>query len=533
LDNLNPISEVRINDFIKIASKSWPKDHFREIYDINVIKEFYNTSYNHFHYDIEKILDNYHPASWVRIAYTQLELWTVEFFKVHHSSEDFSTVPNLFIPIARYGWRYIAEISLENLEFYEPEKYTDERPDDNEISKIFTLLIGLSYTTELSNYLHYFKERFKNSKITFSPNLYSTFPELDADGEIFIKEFTNYIRQEADYDLTPEFNYREDKNLLNQIDLLLTKYFQFNLKDIEIISDVLSSKVTHEIGATNLIMPTNELIVMLSEYTNLNVEKIARIVNFIFLDTSKYNHEKRDYLKRSQNTRLLNYSGCKFKLNNNLKTIYSHEASEWKHIKSSIHHSIISFVLLEEWRLNFITRLVFGQRIDLKSISKGLKDDISKIEKYFHKNIFENAIKNILIQKGLQCQSLDKIGKDKIVCGEIDAISVDRINKIVYLIEAKNISPSRDAKALGQIISDHFKQKEYHRKFLGKIDWTEKNTKVLSDIFGVNISNDFVIEKYFITGTPSPVKFLIDEYNVITFFEFFNLISKRYEKSKY
>lgn len=531
MESFEPISKIRINDFIKIAAKSWPKEHYREITELETIKNFYNTSYQNFHSEIETILNRYHPAAWVRIAYVQLELWTIGLFKAHHENKDFAKAPYLFIPIARYGWRYILEISLERLESYDYKSYNDIRPNNEDISEIFTLLIGLSYCNELSNYIHYFKNHFKNGRIVFSNTLYARFPDSDSKEESFFKELMNYLHDESGLDQLPQFDYRNNPEILKRIDSLLLTHFNFTIKDIDIISETLREKIMPKIGASNLIMPTTELVAMLHEESKLEVTKVISIVTFIFFDTQNFNYEKRNFLQKSQNIRMLNFGACKFKLDNNLKTIYDDKASEWDYIKSSEHHSIVSFILLEEWKLNFISRLIYGQRTDLKNLNKELKDDISKIEHFFHKNVFENALKNLLQEKGLPCISLDKINKVKISCGEIDALAIDQTNKIIYLIEAKNLSPSKDARSFGKVISDHYEQKKYHEKFLRKIKWTEDNISELFQIFKLPVGENFKIEKYFITGSPSPLKFIVTDYIVLTYFEFYKVLNQRYEKN--
>lgn len=527
MGQFKPNLDIQINEFIKVAQKSWPTGHYREIHNIEVIKEFYDTSYKNFHTEIEVTLDSYHPATWVRIAYLQLELWTTELFEANHEKRDLTKAPDLFIPIGRYGWRYILEISLEKLIAYDKQKINASRPSDKEVGHIITLLIGLTYSNEISNYIHYFKRHFKNAKIVFSNTLYAKFP-FPNNEENFFKTLIDYLNDGTDFDLVPEFDYRSNPELVTRINSFLQYHFKFTIKDVDSIADILRTEVAPKIGATNLIMPTLEFIEMLTEKSDLEAEIVSNIVNFIFFDAQNFNYEKRNFLQRSQNIRMLNFAGSKFELDNNLRTIYDDIASEWEYVKSSNHHCIISFILMEEWKLNFISRLIYGQRSDLKNISKELNNEISKIEHYFHRNVFENAIKNLFGKFGKQCFSLDKKDKTRIPCGEIDALSLDVENKIIYVIEAKNTSPAKDARAFGRVISDHFEQKKYHKKFLLKIQWVENNFELLSNIFNNQITEDFTVEKYFITGSPNPVKFLVNDYDIMTYFEFFKLLNKRY-----
>lgn len=527
MNDFKPNSNVITNELILIASKSWPKDYFREISEMDVIKEFYNVSYKNFHEEIELVLNLYHPASWVRIAYIQLELWTLVFLR-GENQEELDEVIRVFPPIARYGWRYILEISLEKVNDNNIESYDEKRPSDNDVSKIFTLLLGLTFCSEISNYIHYFKDRFVGVKIIFSAQLYTKYPVVEGSTTLFANELLEYLGEDVDYSLVPELNYLNNKELLSQIDLLLNDHFGFSLNDVEIVIETLKGRVAHEIGATILIMPTDGLVFMLAEYTSMPIERIVNLMNFIFLDILNFDYEKRNYLKKSQNVRMLNFAGCKFNLNKNYRLIYEDQALIDSDIDLCNNHSIISFILLAEWKINFVERLIFGKRIDLKEINVDLKADISKIEHFFHRNIFENNVKNILQVKGLPCISLEEIHKEKLSCGEIDALSIDVINNIIYVIEAKNLSPVKDARASGQTISDHYKQKKYHSKFIRKIKWVEENLDNLSIIFDAKISKEFKIENYFVTGAPSPMKFLVDEYKVLTYYEFYNLINEKY-----
>ncbi|WP_123959132.1 MULTISPECIES: hypothetical protein [unclassified Flavobacterium] len=526
MDNFKPNSNVNENYLIKILVKSWPKEYFREISDIEVIKDFYNTSYQNFHKEIEVFLDKYHPASWIRIAYIEIELWTLEL--LIDKEKQIEENNKIFAPIGRYGWRYIIEKSLEKLEESDFSSFGDKRPDDIDISKVFTLLLGLSYCKEISNYIHYFKNRFTTAKIVFSTTIYGNWPELEESERLFINDLMSFYNEVVDYDLVPELNYMDNKDLLDRIDLFLQNHFEFSLSEVDVIIKTLKERVAPEIGARILVMPTNALIVMLADYTSIEINRVFNLMNFILFEISNFNYEQRDFLKKSQNVRMLNFAGCRFDLNNNLKTIYEESALEFEFVETFENHCIISFASLAEWRVNFVERIIFGKRIDLKALNANMKNDISKIEDFFHRNVFENNIKNILINKGLPCISLEEVEKKKLPCGEIDALSIDEDNKVIYIIEAKNLAPIKDARASGNTISDHYKQKKYHSKFLKKIKWVEENLDTLSAVFKVQVSGNYKIEKYFVTGSPSPIKFLVSDYHVLTYYEYYSLINKKY-----
>ena len=48
MEYINPIDSIKINEHILIAKECWPEHFGREIEDINIIKQFYNDSYNLF-----------------------------------------------------------------------------------------------------------------------------------------------------------------------------------------------------------------------------------------------------------------------------------------------------------------------------------------------------------------------------------------------------------------------------------------------------------------------------------------------------
>lgn len=526
MDYINPIDFIKINEHILIANECWPNKDEREIKDIDIIKQFYNNSYNLFNEKLFTILNNYHPASWIRIAYIQLEIWTADFYKARYENKKFNEIPFLFIPIARYGWRYIIEISLEKNQ-YENNEHGIKVPTEEDINLVFTYLIGLTYCNELSNYIHYFKEQFDQTKLIFNSNIFTKFPELSNETKLFIDEVLNYIDVN---EIEEEFNYFENDYILNQINNFLETQFRFSLNDIEKIIDCLRDNISISINATNLIITYSGLIILLFEKTQIDIIKVKNIVDFIYLDITNNNYEKRDFLKRSQVVRMLNFAGCVFTLNEEkLETVYSTEAATWEYIKKENKHTIISFILLEEWKINFISRFIYGQRSDLKGLNSNLNNAIEKIEHNFNRNFFEKIIIELFSELEIPCKSVDEINKTKIPCGEIDSIAIDSKNKIIFIIEAKNLAPAKDARAFGRIISDHYKQKKYHKKFLKKVKWVKENTEYLLNYFNIDIAENYTFESYFITANPSILKFIETSYPILTYSEFKTLINGKYK----
>jgi len=107
----------------------------------------------------------------------------------------------------------------------------------------------------------------------------------------------------------------------------------------------------------------------------------------------------------------------------------------------------------------------------------------------------------------------------------------DKTNEF-FVIESKNLTPARDAKAMAQVVSDHFKQKKYHGKFLKKIEWIKNNLKEIIQFFNtkfnIDISQHPGIKNFFVSARNSVVKYMVTEYSVISFSEFDKFLKDNY-----
>jgi hypothetical protein len=524
---LQPEHEIDFPLFSKIIYHCWPRNKFNKLDNLLDCKHFYNQAYNRLIEELGDSLNKFHPAAWVREGYLQLELWSLMLYKKEYNNEIANlSGPSVFVAVGRYGWRYVIEISLERINETEADNVL--RPQKNDISKIFTILVGLNYCSEYSNYLHYFKDYLSSVTIIFSPFIFTVGPLFNESEFAFNQQLREYVGQKTDFKTYKSFAVDNSDRIMQMIDEMLLSYFGFVIKEIENLAEVFINEISPEIGASVLVTTYNEGVLLLSSYSSLPASKVASILNFVLLDTKSSKYANRDFLSRSQTKRMLNYAGVVIYLNSHLETIYSKKASKFDFVIESNRHIILSGSLLAEWLQTFISRLVYGQRQDLKDINGELNKTVSAIEHYFHRNIFETKLKNMIAAYGFLCTSIEKINGIVIPCGEIDIIAYNPEKNILLIIEAKSQAPAKDARSMGKNISDHFKQKKYHQKFISKISWVKNNIDsinvILAEMFKFRISAGYILKKYFVTGSPNAIKFLIEEYSVVTFYELDKLL---------
>lgn len=527
---LSPEYEVDFPLLSKIAFDVWPKDKFNTIETTAECKHFYNRSYNKLHEELIKILDRYHPAAWIREAYIQLEIWSLVLFN-HENKTNIGNVkgPEMFAPIGRYGWRYIIEISLEKAN--KTLINHSSRPNRPEVAKVFTLLLALGHCSEYSNYLHYFKSNLLSASINLNPYVFTKGLKFNERETVFYQGIINYMKEKPNWEKYKDFAVDNDARLMGMINSMLEIHFGFNLKQVRNLTEVFLNKISPKIGASILITTYDEAITIFLEFSELPQHISKSILDFILLDIQSPTYNDRDFLSRSQQERMLNFSGAIIYLKEYLETIYDAKAAQFDFVKDANKHIILTGTLIAEWLDIFVSRLVYGQRQDLKNLSADLNQAISSIEEYFHKNFFETKLKQLISEKGYYCISIDKINGATIPCGEIDIISYNPGTNILLIIEAKYHAPAKDARSMGKVISDHFKQKKYHQKFLAKISWVNENLEIIKDIykkqFNIHMDSSPLIETYFITGSSNAVKFLVDDYQVYTFYEFDKVLNEK------
>lgn len=520
---ISPEYEADFAILSKIAFDVWPKERFNTIEGLSECKLFYNNGYNRLLEELNILLNMYHPAGWVRESYVQLEIWSA----ILHSHENNTKIKGLsgpynMAPVGRYGWRYVLEICLEKVKNTTIDNAL--RPQKKDISKVFSLLVALSHSSEYSNYFHYFKENLTSVQLQLHPHVLVKGPTLNSFDSLFFENLKNYIGERPDWKEYKEFAIDSNDRIMEMINGLLTDHFGFSLTEVTHLVKVFANRITLKLGASILVTTYTESVLLFSKYSGFDPMKVKYILDFILLDAESNSYQNRDFLSRSQTERMLNYGGAILHLSKNLETIYSPEAAKYDFVSSSTEHIILTPTLLGEWLDIFISRLVYGQREDLKNLSKEINQKISGIEEFFHRNIFETELKNMITKKGYLCTSIEKIEGKLIECGEIDIIAYHPSKNILIIIEAKYHAPAKDARSMGKVISDHFRQKKYHQKFLKKISWLPQNIDKVSNIFkskfNTQIQKVYNLESYFITGSSNAVKFLVKDYKVLTFFEF-------------
>jgi hypothetical protein len=525
-----PEYEVDFPLMSRIAYEVWRKDIFNTLEGAVDCKHFYNLAYNSLHGELVKTLDLYHPAAWLREAYIQLEIWSLVLFNHDYKMKVGGVKgPEMFAPIGRYGWRYIIEISLEKIK--ETPITHSSRPERRDISRVFTLLLALSHCSEYSNYLHYFKTQLASANVQLSPYVFTMGLDFDEEEEQFYRGIINYMKERPDWGKYKEFAVDNDEKLMAMINQMLEKYFGFNLGHVRVLAEVFLNQISPAIGASILITTYDEGTKLFSRFSGFQVELCRSVLDFILLDIQSPTYSSRDFLSRSQQGRMLNYSGAIIYLDNYFETIYDPKAAKFDFVLASKKHIILTGTLILEWLDVFVSRLVYGQRQDLKNLSPTINHTISAIEEYYHKDLFEEKLKGMITGKGFYCTSIDKINGEVISCGEIDIIAYHPVKHLLLVIEAKHHAPAKDARSMGKVISDHFKQKKYHQKFLSKINWAKDNLTIIADIynkrFNVGIESLSSIENYFITGSANAVKFLVEEYKVYTFYEFDTVLNEK------
>jgi Holliday junction resolvase-like predicted endonuclease len=311
--------------------------------------------------------------------------------------------------------------------------------------------------------------------------------------------------------------------MIEKINYFLKYNFGFSLDEAKAIIDSTMERVCLPLGAGILVQPTSEVSHIISSASNISLDTVSKFIDFLSLDTLNDNYSKREYLRKSQPIRMLNFCAVRLSLDGFHEAIYDSTSAKIPSIKSAPSHLIFSISAAAEWLDMLVNKIASGQRQDLKS-TKELSEQLAAIEKFYHENIFEKQTSLLFEKAGLPTLiNLKKVNSKELPCGEIDVLSYDFINRKLYIVECKNIAPTTDARAAGQVLSDHFKQKKYHHKFIKKIEWVKNNKAIICAIFyeksRLNLPIDFLIEPIFATAYPSVVKFSDVEYSVMTFFE--------------
>jgi hypothetical protein len=524
----SPTYDINTSLLSKISYELWPKEVFNTIEGIEDCKNYYNNSYKRLSTEIDKLIDKYHPAAWARIAYIQLEAWTLLCFKKQMPDFAINIIgPNEFIAVGRYSWRYILEISLEKIET--TNIISSERPSKEDEENMFSLLTALAQCAEYSNYLHFMPNIFSSVKIELKPYLFLKHPILNKENEEKFHDILKALDSRPNLGLYPDFSPEQNMVLMSMINDFLKSNFGFSLDEVTLFTTKILAKILNKIGASIIVNSYNELVYLCSEISNFEKEKIEKLLAFISLDIKDGHYENRNFLIKSQQRRMVNYCGAIVYLNKNLETVYSYEAARFPYVRNCVKHIILAPMLIAEWQNNFVDRLIYGQRSDLKAITKKFNIEISAIEEYFHRQIFEKGVIKLLEKRGFKCLTVKKINGRDLECGEIDILGYLKATNTLLIVESKNLSPARDAKAAAQVIRDHFDQKKYHKKFIKKISWVKNNLNDVIKLFNVDSAEINIRGSFFITARSSVIKYMVTEYDVLSFSEFDNFLKNEYD----
>ncbi len=511
----------------KAIFRAWPKDKFNVINNITDAKIFYSKAYSELILEANSILKLYHPGSWIKIAYIELEAWSLL-----HWLDDESKIkmklegPTEMAAAGRYGWRYIIEICLEKCKNID-RQYSSSSPSDNHIDALFGIIVSLTQVSEISNYLHYLPQYFGSINIQFSPYIFYNLPELNNEDNRNVTSIRQYISDKNNYNTYPGFDPYGNEEFKNKIDDFLSTVYKCSINEIKDTQNIIHEKICKPNGASILIDSYQHFVSLCSYYTGYETEKVKNILSLLLLNSEDVDYAPRDFLNKSQPKRMLNYCGVHFKLERNHDSVYDSVSSTFVSTLSDSFHIIISPAMMVEWEANFYFRTALGQRTDLKSKSKVSLRKLSDLEDYYHKKIFETELMKIFESIGFICiPNIKKHKNISLPCGEIDMICYREKDNSIIVVEAKSSSPTYDARAMGRSISDHYKQKRYHDKFLRKISWVSNNLDAVEDFFEARGIKNIKIEKnagnYFVTAFPSVMKFFCEEYTVLKYDEITN-----------
>jgi hypothetical protein len=504
----------------EVIIESWPDNGQDTLHDVDKVKLFYNRCYEMSFQRLHTLLDKFHPGSCIVAGYAQLDYWTAIFHGIIPGQTNIAGH-------CRYGWRYIVERSLENLNKANPSSATEISLD--EIEDIFTLIVTGLQCAELSNYLHYLPKTFQSASINKVPTALSGFPKLSDDDAQTWHVQREYISKRRDLaSFEGRFSPASNPQFQNDLNALLLNLCGFNLEVLEYVIKHIEA-ISSFYSASIIVQPFEQFIDLLLKMTKLPRKVIESVVMFSFISTRNPFHESRQVLKRSQSIRLLNFPGIIVELDKDLHSIYGSDADKTYIVGTKV-HVIVSPLILSDWLNLFPYRMAFGQRPDLKAINDNFNKSLSALENRFKQDIFEFQVAEIYRQHGYRCISIKKANGKEIPCGQIDIIAFNPSTSKLTVTECKIHAPILDAKYMSQVILDHFEQKKYHSKFLKKIKWVMENGEAVSSEFysrhGLVLPQELSSHSHFITWAPSIIKFMVDEYDVMTYDELSALLNQ-------
>lgn len=387
-----PIYELDSDLVDSIVNRCWPITADRIVRGQDNVKSIFNTTFKKLNDELIKILKSIDPNGCIVEGYKQLELWTILYHHDHDGTDNFEIEgPAEFASAARYGWRYVIEKSLE---FYDNSQFTKIRPEYSDISSLFTILICMNWCSEWSDSLHFFSNDLTSIAITKDPPFIVSPPQLNEIEELKFYKKRQYIALRCPGNKYKQFNPSlDDEELKNLIDRFLMSNYGFKLTHIFQITDFIVKEICKNISIT--VHSFEYVSSWIADLTAIKKSIVDSFLKFILLKPGMVKNKPRNYLKKSQQARMINYCGLLLPNVLNLSAIYDSEAAKRDYILNSKRHIILSPLMIGEWLDLLQHRLTHGQRSDLRTTEKKRKQ-LADIEEYYRCNVFEGEMFKII-----------------------------------------------------------------------------------------------------------------------------------------
>jgi Holliday junction resolvase-like predicted endonuclease len=450
-------------------------------------------------------------AAWVLEAYSQLQIWTA----AYHGIYDLQA-PELsgIAPVGRYGWRFVIERVLPRTN--DIEAVFLGRPSPAELSTAFTLLFLMYAWSENSNLLHHFHGR-------YGADVYIDF-DRDGDFEVRLNcslgrrgksqlsSDGRYLHKLIDYasGLAPTIFEPNQIGTFLQHRLPRTE-LGFGPEEIERLF-VTFRDVVIKNDVYAAVLPRPYLADWLASESGLPIAQVNAILTLILLNPMDA-PAPRDFLIRSQPTRMINRAGVCMPLPNHRDLIYGPQVVNMPEVVAANEHVIIGLPMFDEWKKNFSERIIHGRRPDLKERPL-MRSVLEQTEELYHKDIFENAVAQWFRAAGCKTRSsIKEVRLDGVYtplpCGEIDVLAYEPSSELLLVIECKALGGARDFRGYAQEVADHSRQKKYHQKMIGKLSWIRTNLQRKQDLSG---NGDTIVGSVkgtgglFVTKWPSAIR---------------------------
>ncbi len=415
------------------------------VYGVRANKAEMNRIYTNALNELHNLIKERDIPGWLHEAYRQLELWTLMYWIIKRKDDDLYHMKT-WSKIGRYGWRYVIDIALAELN--PARQITLGTPRGRDIKKAWTLLVIMEITSEYSNTLHYFADKLEVTGVGYAfdkNDMFDvTYPEP---GNAFMQKQIAYLLEGGTSkhypDLHPYVN--ASSGFCLRMDAFLEKHFGFNMRSVSDILNALLDKFKDK--GSVILSPGDRIVEMVSEAIQEREERVRRVILFVLLSKGKIEGIKRDFLRKAQTERMFHHAGILVPTLADTEMLYYHvdrseiSSAEWRAISLAEWHMMLSPGLLAEWRESLGMRVMHGQRPDLKR-NAAQRLDIEAIEEYFRKDVFEVSITSMMETHGFRVVRQLKdyqqgTARVELQCGEIDCLGIRPDDKTMLLVEAK------------------------------------------------------------------------------------------------